>query len=156
MARRNLPRLIKSIKFCEYSSAAEYSTKLNTNASFSHKLPFLLSQASNPHLKNKIAFTDYNGNNSTFGELAAKSAGLAEELNRLVPGSEQERIAFLCDRDFSFLVTLASIWWTQHVGRVEFKGLQNIFQILENKIFTAYLQLYLCPPHIPTTCWNIF
>ncbi len=116
---RNLTRAIKSIKVCGPSSAAKYSTKLlNTNSSISHRLPFLLSQVSKPHLKNKIAFTNYNGNNSTFGELAVKSLGLAKELNRLVPGFDQERIAFLCDRDFSFLVTLASIWWTQHVGRI--------------------------------------
>lgn len=78
------------------------------------KLP-LFARALQPENAEKISFTDHAGRNFTYGEFGKKSAYLAKELKSLVPGQE-ERIAFLCDRDFSFPTTLAATWWAQHVG----------------------------------------
>ncbi|ODM95935.1 Acyl-CoA synthetase family member 3, mitochondrial [Orchesella cincta] len=78
------------------------------------KLP-LFARALEPESAKKIAFTDYKGDNFTYEEFGKKSAYLAKELKSLVPGQE-ERIAFLCDRDFSFPTTLGATWWAQHVA----------------------------------------
>lgn len=86
----------------------------SSRASLDIKLP-LFHRALNPDYSNKIAFTAETGANFTYGDFGKKSAYLAKELKSLVPGQE-ERIAFLCDRDFSFPTTLGATWWSQHVG----------------------------------------
>lgn len=79
------------------------------------KLP-LFARALDPKNANRIAFTDHTGQNFTYDEFGKKSAYLSKELKSLVPGQE-ERIAFLCDRDFSFPTTLGATWWANHVGK---------------------------------------
>lgn len=93
-----------------------FSTRwMSSRAGLDIRLP-LFSKALQPDFANKIAFTDFNGDNFSYGEFGKKSAYLAKELKSLVPGQE-ERIAFLCDRDFSFPTMLGATWWAQHVGK---------------------------------------
>lgn len=78
------------------------------------RLP-LFSTAFDPKLKEKVAFTDYNGINYTYQDLGQRSLTLAKELRSRVTG-EEERVAFLCDRNFSFPTALVATWISKHVG----------------------------------------
>jgi len=76
----------------------------------------LFSSIFDKSLDEKIAFTDFKGAHHSYKKLRQTSATLASQLQSITNGKE-ERIAFLCDRDFSFPVTLLATWIASCTGR---------------------------------------
>lgn len=85
----------------------------------------LFASTLDPKFQEKVAFTDHSGQNFTYAQLGRKGLGLATELRSKVKGREEERIAFLCDRNFNFPTTLVATWMSRSIGKeivVEVKG----------------------------------
>jgi len=124
------------------------------------KLP-LFARAFDKKYQEKVAFTDGNGNNFTFRELGQKSLTLSKELKTRVQGNE-ERIAFLCDRNFSFPTTMVATWMANHIGELTFDP-QAVQRDMDGKrgwvvfliVCLFILQLFLYRLVIRRACWNI-
>lgn len=98
------------------SSQFNFETCFKENPNFT--VPLVFSRGFEPQYRNKLAFTDHTGQHFTFGDLTKKALNLAKDIKTLLPES-QERVAFLCDRDISFPVTLGATWWAQQIGNIQ-------------------------------------
>ncbi|CAG7817041.1 unnamed protein product [Allacma fusca] len=62
----------------------------------------------------RVAFTDYHGNNFTYQDLGRKILTVSKELNKVL--NEKSRVSFLCPHDSTFPITLFGAWVAGHAG----------------------------------------
>ena len=88
-----------------------------TNISEGGELPISPAFHIATHHMNKIALKDQNGSH-TYQEILGKSLILAQEIqHKIGVNKTQERIAFLCPNDVTYVIAQWACWAAGHIGK---------------------------------------
>lgn len=65
---------------------------------------------------NRIAISDKNGDHN-YGNVLAQSFKVGQHISEITKTRKQQRIAFLCPNDVTYIITQWGCWISGHIGK---------------------------------------
>lgn len=66
--------------------------------------------------RNRIAIRDKNGDHN-YGNILAESIEIGQHISKITERDKQQRIAFLCPNDVTYITTQWGCWISGHIGK---------------------------------------